>query len=98
MRSNQRRHKILAARALWRITGQANETVAVLALAMGNTDEETCTVVAQALGEMGPAAILALPTLLNARTNSLYVRRAVNEALKKIDPEMAARVIHRPPQ
>ena len=98
MRSNQRRHKILAARALWRITGQANETVAVLALAMGNTDEETCTVAAQALGEMGPAAILALPTLLNARTNSLYVRRAVNEALKKIDPEMAARVIHRPPQ
>jgi len=84
----------MAARAVWKISGPNSNVVSVLSRATQTFDEDTCVLAAQTLGEMGKRAEPGVPALLNARTNSLYVRRAVNEALKKIDPGTAAKVIY----
>ncbi len=89
---------VLAARAIWKITGRAGNVLNVLSQTLQNPDEIACVLAVQALGEMGADAKPAVPALLNARTNSLYIRRAVNEALKKIDSETAEKAIYQGPR
>lgn len=96
MGSKQSWLSIVSARAIWKIRGQSDGAMITLSQALQKPDDPACVLTAQVLGEIGTNAIPAVPALLNARTNSLYIRRAVNEALKKIDPETAAKVIHRP--
>jgi HEAT repeat protein len=98
MQGKQLRLTVLAARALWKITGRDGNVLKVLSQTLQNPDEIACVLAVQALGEMGADAKPAVPALLNARTNSLYVRRAVNEALKKIDSETAEKAIYHGPR
>jgi HEAT repeat protein len=98
MQDKERWLRILAARATWRIAGPNDQILPVLSQSLSSMDNITSALAAQALTEMGAAARTAVPALLNARTNSLYVRRAVNEALKRIDPETAAKAIYQAPR
>lgn len=98
MQGKQLRLPVLAARAIWKITGRDGNVLNVLSRTLQNPDEIACVLAVQALGEMGADAKPVVPALLNARTNSLYVRRAVNEALKRIDSETAEKAIYQGPR
>jgi len=59
--------RMQAARALWRITGEAGPSVAALAAALDDPNERVGRWGAYCLGEMGPAAAAALPALRRKR-------------------------------
>jgi HEAT repeat protein len=79
--------RILAVRAIWRIDQKAESVLPALRDALNSKDEFQCVMAAKILGEMGPPAKSLVPELLEARKVSLAIRREVNDALKKIDPE-----------
>lgn len=59
--------RMQAARALWRITGEAGPSVAALAAALDDPNESVGRWAAYGLGRMGPAAAAALPALRRKR-------------------------------
>jgi HEAT repeat protein len=82
---------ICAAEALWRVSPDAEQVVPALASRL--RDPEVRDVAAQALYRIGPKAKGAVPALLTAaKDKDRLFRESVLMALKKIDPEAAARV------
>jgi len=59
--------RMQAARALWRITGEAGPSVAVLTAALDDPNERAGRWAAYCLGRMGPDAAAALPALRRKR-------------------------------
>jgi len=59
--------RMQAARALWRITGEAGPSVAALVAALDDPNERVGRWAASCLGRMGPAAAAALPALRRKR-------------------------------
>jgi HEAT repeat protein len=80
------------AEALWRVTGKADKPVSALTNALRDTSPHTRSAAAGALGRMGPAATNALLILRALATDmDLNVSRAAEKAMRKIDPETAAK-------
>jgi HEAT repeat protein len=79
--------RILAVRAIWRIDQKAESVLPALRDALNSKDEFQCVMAAKIVGEMGPSAKSLAAELLEARKVSLAIRREVNDALKRIDPE-----------
>ena len=79
--------RILAVRAIWRIDQKAEPVLPALRDALNSKDEFQCVMAAKILSEMGPLAKSLVAELLEARKVSLAIRREVNDALKRIDPE-----------
>jgi len=88
--------------AIWRIDGDVTNTLPVLIQGLSQVDEGVKGEVADGIGEMGPRAKAAFPALLHelnltpspsAYLNSERERegRYITNALKKIDPEAAAK-------
>jgi HEAT repeat protein len=77
--------RVIAAQALWRISGKADKALPVLLEAAKDQTSELAAIQAiEAIGEMGTAAQQATPVLQQVRTNSLEVRHAVNLVLPLI--------------
>jgi HEAT repeat protein len=87
---------VFAARAIWKIDHHAEAVLPTLLNLLKSGDSITRVLAIRALADIGPGAKPAVPALLEARKVSLPVRRAVNEALKKIDPETASKVMYKP--
>ncbi|MBC7818200.1 MAG: hypothetical protein IAG10_15035 [Planctomycetaceae bacterium] len=84
--------RICAASVLWKVEGQAAAVMPVLleALDAGDASIYSINDVAQTLGEIGPSAKAAVPTLLRkARSVSIDQQSHVAKALKAIDPAAA---------
>jgi HEAT repeat protein len=82
--------RVKAAWALWEVSGQAETVLPVLLAALEHPDEEVGEDAAWTLGKMGPAAREAVPLLLDLLHDEESFSWA-GDALKKIDPEAAAR-------
>lgn len=81
---------ICAAEALWRVSGEADR--AVPAIANRLSDPGARDLATQALYRIGPKAKAAVPALLAAaKDKDRLFRESVVMALKKIDPEAAAK-------
>lgn len=80
--------------ALWRVDGQTKIAVPLLIQAL--TDHAYLTQQsARTLGQIGPAAKDAVPALIKAardKKNKPLVQAEAAQALKKIDPEAAAKL------
>lgn len=86
--SGQFLHDMDAAIAIWRISSNTSTTLPVL-LRYG---ERGYLKAIDTLGEMGPAAKAAVPFLLrNSMSTDPFYRRSASAALKRIDPEAAAK-------
>jgi beta-lactamase regulating signal transducer with metallopeptidase domain len=78
-------NRVFSAKALWQITGKADETLPVLINALKNEDSFYA---ADILGTMGPAAKPAIPTLQSAlQSRERYTRLRAVIALHNLDPE-----------
>ena len=76
--------RVNAAEALWRINRHP-KSLPALQVALQNRDEWAARSAAEALGKIGPDAIVAVPALQAAlRDHNFRVRRAVRAALPKI--------------
>lgn len=81
---------VCAAEALAKVATDAND--AVMALAARLTDQRARVMATQALYRIGPKAIKAVPALLvAAKDKDRLFREAVVMALRKIDPQAAAK-------
>jgi HEAT repeat protein len=86
--------RVEAAVALWRAERQGRPVVPVLAEALAEDDEILRWLAADCLGDIGPAAREAVPDLLAALRGEIrlaLVRKSLELALERIDPEAAAR-------
>lgn len=82
---------VCAAEALWRVSAEPADAVPALASRLG--DPTARDAAAQALYRIGPKAKAAVPALLTAaKTKDRLFREAVLMALRKIDPEAAAKI------
>jgi len=84
--------KVLAARAIWRISGDATATAPTLAAHLKHDDLICLHYGLEALGEMGTNAASISPSLvgfINNRSNSWASRRQVLETLRRIDPSVS---------
>lgn len=96
---------VRAAVALWRIDRQLTNTLPILLGGMTNNltgmHSAYNPLVLAALGEIGPPANAVVPNLVRElSTNSALLpeeRAVLNDTLKKIDPEAAAKVVSSPP-
>jgi HEAT repeat protein len=83
---------VRAAEALWKATGEAGQ--AARALANRLDDPAVRHAAAQALNRIGPGAKGAVPALLMAtKSEDRLFRESVLMALRKIDPEAAAKAV-----
>jgi HEAT repeat protein len=84
--------RIQAAFAVWQISGDAKESLAVLEKTLGTEAHYSQSIVV--LGEMRGAALPLLPTLVALwREEDVPAdRKALAEAIKKIDPNLAKRL------
>jgi HEAT repeat protein len=84
--------QLAAALAVYQISGDVKESMKVLEELLGT--EKHYTLAINALGEMGPAAIGMLPTLVNLYREEEVAadRMALANAIKKIDPKAAAKL------
>jgi HEAT repeat protein len=84
--------QLAAALAVYQISGDAKESMKVLEELLGT--EKYYTPAIHTLGEMGPAAISILPTLVNLyREEEVPAdRMALANAIKKIDPKAAMKL------
>lgn len=83
----------IAAIAIWRIDSDVTNTVPVLIQALNLVHENSKWELIEGLGEMGPKAKQAVPSLLSQLTHngvSGLARVAVTNALLRIDPDAAA--------
>ncbi len=82
--------RITAAQAIWRISHDSNRVLPVLVAVLdsasraGSSDDHTLVRAIEAVGEIGPEAVTAIPSLERARTLSMSARRAVSRALANI--------------
>ncbi len=78
--------------AIWQITGDAQESLPVLEELLGT--EKHYGPAIQTLGEMGPAALKMLPTLVRLYRDEEVAadRLALAATIKKIDPKAAAKL------
>jgi HEAT repeats len=84
-------NRVFSAKAIWQITGETNETVAVLVHAL-QTDNSFWA--AEILGVMGTAANPAVPALqAKVETGDAYIRLYSAIALNKIEPDFQLRPI-----
>jgi HEAT repeat protein len=82
---------VRAAEALWKVSGDAGRPVLALVARLG--DPAVRQAAAQALNRIGPGAKGAVPALLVARkSKDRLFRESVVMALRRIDPEAAAKV------
>ena len=90
--------ELTVAMALWRIAGQTEGTADVLAKSISpHLDDSGYSLPEKlaVLGEMGPEAMVAAPTLIKLCKSSHLepkMRTAAWEALNQISPEMAATI------
>jgi HEAT repeat protein len=84
--------QLRSAFAVWQISGDATESMKVFQELLGTEKHYTLTI--NALGEMGPAAVSILPTLVNLyrEEEAPSDRLALAKAIKKIDPEAAKKL------
>ena len=87
-------HSLAAAEAVWKITGRAELVLPHLLEAVEGRNRSARVLAIRLLGEMGPAAKPAVPSLLKLQALSLTLRREVGEALQRIDPSQAVRGPH----
>jgi HEAT repeat protein len=81
---------VCAAEALWKVSGDAGRAVPALASRLGDPNSQDAAV--QALYRIGAKAKAAVPALLAAvKDRNRLFRESVAMALKKIDPDAAAR-------
>jgi hypothetical protein len=80
--------RILVVRAIWRIGQQSEPVLPALRDALNSKDELQCVMAAKILSEMHPPEKSMVPAMLEARKVSMAIRREVNDALKRIDPEL----------
>jgi HEAT repeat protein len=83
--------RLQAIDALKQRTAEAEVVVPALAESLKDTDTFVRRDAARALGDFGPEARAAVPALLALQKDKEPVRRAVEEALGRIDPEAANR-------
>jgi hypothetical protein len=94
--------RIVTAVAIWRIDGDVTNTLPVLIQGLTQVDEGSKGEVADGIGEMGPRAKAAVPALLHElnlppspdeflNSNREFENQFITNALKKIDPEAAAK-------
>jgi tetratricopeptide (TPR) repeat protein len=81
--------RLQAARALWLIDQQVDNTVPVFVESIGAEDEVLCWIAADCLGDIGPRAAAALPALQQALTRNFeieHARTGLKLALARIQP------------
>jgi HEAT repeat protein len=91
LKDNSSRVRVCAAGALWAIAHRTNEVMGVLTETIHNEDSTTRALSANYLGLVGPPARPLVPALLAALKDNKDVAEQAAEALRKIDPEAAAR-------
>ncbi|MCD8535512.1 MAG: HEAT repeat domain-containing protein [Verrucomicrobia bacterium] len=79
--------KVVVARSIYKLTGDADQVLETLILSLENPANEVRVFSCHALGEMGRSAQSAIPHLEKARMLSLNTRRAANEAIAHIAEE-----------
>ncbi len=90
--------RVSAAQAMWRISGNTDKSLPVLVAALDSipkpdpshgrrVDEYLLVFCVEAIGEMGPAAPSAIPSLKRVRTFSMNARHAVDRALSRIQSQ-----------
>jgi HEAT repeat protein len=84
--------RLSSAFALWQITAQAKETLALLVENLGSAENDRFAI--RLLGDMGEAAQTVLPTLaaLYREEEEVGFRQLLGDAIKKIDPKAAAKL------
>ncbi len=85
--------RVGAAMALWKIDRNGPLVLQVLVQALDNPNELICWVAAEYLGQMGPAARLAVPALqqaLHRRYKLSVIPTSLRLALERIDPKAPA--------
>jgi hypothetical protein len=85
--------RLSAADALWTVTGQSEKVMPVLlSLLQDPENSRLHDRLIPFCGNMGPEAKEAIPSLLQIRKSKLWSKRhAVGLAIKKIDPQVAAK-------
>ncbi len=74
----------IAARALYKITGEPQQALPGLVASLSQADDETCFLAIFVLSEMGTNAQPAIPALERLETRNLKIRSATMDALRKI--------------
>ncbi len=76
--------RLFSARAIWRISGDIQPSLAAIGAELGADNEASGIWVCQLAGEIGPAAKGLTPQLQKAMTRNLKLRAAAWDALEKI--------------
>lgn len=75
---------MIAARALFKITGRSNAALPTLITCLQSKDREVNFLAVVAMEEMGPAARPAIRALKEVQTHSLELRECARRALARI--------------
>jgi HEAT repeat protein len=87
--------RVQAAMALWKIDRAEPLVIAALTDALANDNELICWMAADALAQIGPEAQRAIPALQQALRRPYkiaLVKKSIALALRRIDPQVAARL------
>lgn len=88
------RLRAIAARAIWKVSGEVAEAIPSLTHALSQKDEVMFQVALASLNEMGPKARASMPALTNfiaEKRNPWIERRQALEVLRMVDPDAAAK-------
>jgi len=93
LQDKDRTLRLHAAFALWQVTGEAKESLKALRPLLAEEDAVQVLAV-EKIGAIGPAARDLLPDLVRAyrEEDGEAIRRALGDAIKKIDPELAGKL------